>query len=992
MSVSRLQLASLSTLIILPILLLTVGRPAIASLPLGAAPPATAHLQVAGSQTILAGADGDTLGSSVALSGDTLAAGSLYAEVQGVRGGVVHLYAHDPQAPGGWSRVRTLQREPPSSFGAFGEALALQGDTLVVGVPRDPRVANGFWQGAVFIYERNHGGEGAWGLVTQLVDESDGRRRQFGSAVAVDGDLVAVGVQGADSGRGKVYLYSRAAQWARVKTIVDPDGQPGDEFGSAVALEGDTLVVGARYADADAARTDTGATLVFGRNQGGAAQWGLVTRLIADQPLADSSFGDTLVLDGETIVVGAQNENVVVDGQLAASQVGAAYVYERRQGGDDAWGLTAALRPPDGRTIDFFGSGLALAGDDLWVGSPGSSLGGFEQQGILYRYRRDQGGSGAWGAQPPLEAEGGSKLHAFGSNLAVSGTTLVASAPGYGPTGAVYVIDVVEPADPPTAASGTLYLPMVAREATPATGLLADGGSLEEPGGALLGAVPGTLAAPVEATITKVAQPAVVLPLGFTPRGDYYRVAASALTIAPADKPLLVGLPVPQGANTARLALAALMPDGYESGQARPETLTRSWSDLPGSYDPASNLFVATLRTLLPEGVTLVLFEHPENQPLPVAAQARPQQSAAREFDVRCGPAAFSQDACTPANFALLASELEAAFALFVDTHGFRPPALIHMAGVFVGADRRPQLREVYYNIALRTAPCVDSSGESSDGWYNYVTMRLVVCMDVQPDIDNVRKIVRHELFHAIQAGYPRVAEDYFDPQTEELSRWTLEGTAAAAERSSFLMLRSPDFPLRPASEPLTSTEQLLEYSTQDFWVYTGLEGAQTNHYIEYLKPIFEQGATPEHVAEAIPLADAYWAWAKNQVIEHHQPMIDAFVNGPCQLENRTIDPSRMKFLSYPETSRAEGTLLPLSSTLVQIDVEVARAIMPVLASTSASGPDLRYKVYGEDEAGCRIVPDGSRTLLNVAAGSRIFVLVSNVSLSQELDFVVEVD
>lgn len=995
MLISQFRLRSLSNLAILLGLLLPAGLPTRA---MQLAPPestTSARIQTAGSgeQAIIeAGDDAELFGDPVVIDGDLLAATSIYADVNGVTAGAVYLYQRDAQAPNGWKEIRKLHRSPPHNFGVFGEALALQGDTLVVGAPQDQRNdPGGSWQGAVYVYERNQGGANTWGLVAQLADEADGKLRWFGSAVAIDGNLIAVGVEGADGNQGKVFLYSRAAGWARIKTITDPNGEAGDYFGSAVAVQGDTLVVGARGGDANATTEDTGAAFVFERNQGGDNAWGLVATLVADKPAGKSLFGDALVLDGDTVVVSAFNEDVYENDQLVARQVGAAYVYERNQDGANAWGLVTALRPPDGETTDMYGSGLALSGDDIWIGAPNSNAGGFERQGILYHYQRNQGGDNAWGALPLIEADNGSLRDQFGSSLAVDGATLVAGAPGRDQSqGAAYVMNVASKSSTPTA--NTVFLPMLLHAWVPPTGMLVDGGSLEDSSEAIIGAVPGTLDAPVEATITTTYPPATSLPGGFIPRGDYYRVSARALTIAPADKPLLVGLPVPDNANTARLAVAAFVPDGYASGQIKPEPPTRSWTELPGSYDAANNLFVITLRALLPEGITLVLFEHPNNQPLPEATSVQVQQGGAVEYSVGCSPASQSQDACTFDNYALLATELEAAHALFVDTHGFSPPALVHLAGAFLGADLKPQLKDIYYNATVGTAPCVDRASRPFRGIYYWTTMRLVICMDAQTTADDIRGTVRHELFHAIQAAYPKVAEDYLTPETYKLTIWTLEGTAAAAKRSSFLMLRSSDYPLREATEPITSTEELYEYSTQDFWVYTGLEGEQTNHYIEYLKPIFEKGATPEHINEAIPLGDAYWEWAKNQVIEHHQPMIDAFVNGPCQLESRTIDPTSIKFLFHPDEIDETGSLPPLTSALVQIEVQQDRAILPVLASTTADEQDLRYKVYIKEEAGCKAVPDGRRTLFNVPAGSTLFVLVSNISLTEAFDYVVETD
>src|SRR6185295_4205390 len=90
-------------------------------------------------------------------------------------------------------------------------------------------------------------------------------------------------------------------------------------------------------------------------------------------------------------------------------------------------------------------------------------------------------------------------------------------------------------------------------------------------------------------------------------------------TLAPADKPFLLGLPIPDGAKPADLAVAVLTPAEGGFGDAAGS----AWHVVPGSYDVDSSLFVITNRNLLPAPMTVVLIEHPDLEPLPSAAQAR---------------------------------------------------------------------------------------------------------------------------------------------------------------------------------------------------------------------------------------------------------------------------------------------------------------------------------------------------------------------------------
>lgn len=985
----------LSMLLFIPLTLLLLTT----HLPTGASVAQEIQAIAADNQSVIQPADiaaGDAFGYAVAFDGDLLAIGATGADVDGVSGGAVYLFERDTQAPSGWTQIQKLDRDPPHEGGYFGFQVALQGDTLVIGTPADPRDGSAFWQGAAYVYERNQGGPDAWGFVTQLADEDTGAFRRFGHAVAIDGGLIAVSATGADSDRGKVYLYSRAAGWARVKEISDPAGEARDWFGSSVALEGGTLVIGAQAADLDATNLDTGAAFIYERNEGGADQWGLVTQVFADPPQFDSFFGNAVALEGDTLVIAAYNEDRYEGGQQVASQVGAAYVFERDEGGADGWGQITDLRQAAGATLDRFGSSLALDGDNLWIGAPNaSSGGGSREEGIVYHYRRDEGGANAWGEVAAIEADPNSRDAWFGSSLAASGEILLAGAPEHDAQGAAYLIDTT---DVPDAPGTTIFLPAALNNWSPATGTLVDGGSLEAPSGAIIGAVPGTLSAPLEATIVETRSPAESMPGGFIPRGAHYRLAAERLTIAPADKPLLVGLPVPDGADMAKLAVAAYIPDGLESEADEPDAPTRSWTSVPGSYDAANNLFVTTLRALLAEGVTLVLFEHPDNAPLPAAADAarNAQAPAAVEFHVTCDPEAENKDVCTDDYYTRIASELEDAYHDFVELHHFKAPAMVHLAGSFSAPDKNPTLNETYYGALIATQPCINASGESIFGQYSYLTLQLLVCIDEAGSDDSLHYTVRHELFHAIQASYTNIADDRIKEASSPVTHWLVEGTAAAAEKSSYLMLRSPDWLLRKVTEPLTSTVETAEYDVQDFWVYTGLEGKQSDRYISYLQAIFEEGATPEHVGQAMDLADGYWQWAKNQAIEHYQPMVGAFASDSCKLEDAAIDPATINVLDYPSEYFVEGELPPLTSALVEIRVDGASENMPVWAFNSANGdlddPDLRYKVYLEGEPNCRDVPDYDRILRNVVAGTKRYVLVSNVSLTDTFAYTVEVD
>ena len=122
-----------------------------------------------------------------------------------------------------------------------------------------------------------------------------------------------------------------ATSLTEVKKLTASDAEAGDFFGYGVALSGDTIIVGAYQGAAPAAASATGAAYVYERNQGGANNWGEVKRLTSSDADALDFFGFSVALSGDIAVVGAPEEG-------AMQQAGAAYVFQRNQGGADNWG------------------------------------------------------------------------------------------------------------------------------------------------------------------------------------------------------------------------------------------------------------------------------------------------------------------------------------------------------------------------------------------------------------------------------------------------------------------------------------------------------------------------------------------------------------------------------------------------------------------------------------------------------------------------------
>jgi hypothetical protein len=221
----------------------------------------------------------------------------------------------------------------------FGRKIDISGDTVVAssnnedGGPGDPTPN----AGAAYIFERNLGGANNWGQVKKLT-AGDGQMNDFFGWAAIDGDTIAIGAPGEDggpgdpiSGAGAVYIFERnlggAGNWGEVKKITASDAQMNDGFGPGISLSGDRLVVGTDDEDGGPGDPlpEAGAAYLFERNQGGSNNWGEVQKLTTSDAQMDDRFAQNVAIDAGTIVIGAYLEDGGPGDPIA--DAGAAYVF-----------------------------------------------------------------------------------------------------------------------------------------------------------------------------------------------------------------------------------------------------------------------------------------------------------------------------------------------------------------------------------------------------------------------------------------------------------------------------------------------------------------------------------------------------------------------------------------------------------------------------------------------------------------------------------------
>ena len=292
-------------------------------------------------------------GRSVAVQGDTVAVGCSAAE-GAVPGQLGAIYVFE-RSGGAWTQQAKLVVPAGQPSPGLGISVDLDGGTLVAGANQDSDVAG--LAGAAHVWVRSGG---AWAYQAKLLAADGTVEAHLGLSVAVAGDRVLAGAPGQGVPvyfAGAAYVFERiAGAWSQTARLVPADLAPEDNFGEAVALDGDRALVGAPRSVAG--WTAAGAAYVFEHSSGG---WTEEARLIASDAWDHHLFGSAVGLDGERLVVGSVGHRTPV------INAGAAYLFERSAG---SWTEVRRILQPPPLEDGNFGRAVAISGPRVLVGEP----------------------------------------------------------------------------------------------------------------------------------------------------------------------------------------------------------------------------------------------------------------------------------------------------------------------------------------------------------------------------------------------------------------------------------------------------------------------------------------------------------------------------------------------------------------------------------------------------------------------------------------------
>jgi hypothetical protein len=369
---------------------------------------------------------GEGYGRSVATDGVTAVVGAPAAESFGGRAYLFRRTGNET-----WTFLGTLAPDSPKA-GEFGSAVAVQGDLVVVGAPKDE-------SGAVYLFRLLP--EDDPELLEEIRPEGVGLGT-FGTAIVIAGEDLLVGAPQAGFSRaGAVFVHREdGGEWNTVQIIEPVSLVPFGRFGDALAADDatGTLVVGAPGGEGGA----EGFAYVFSKDAGGG--WVLEERLVSPIPLSDPP--GEVPLFGEAVAVRSGRALIGAPAAGSGDIRGAAFVYDRTGDAPGAtWSFVGELPDPAPTPTSNFGQALSMGQGWAAAGVPGRMS--VMPQGAVVFY--DDPGAG--GATPSVVFEVEGLAGSLGEATAAAGPWLIAGGPLDDPAGEAVGFDtrvLVTPLEP----------------------------------------------------------------------------------------------------------------------------------------------------------------------------------------------------------------------------------------------------------------------------------------------------------------------------------------------------------------------------------------------------------------------------------------------------------------------------------------------------------------------------------------------------------------
>ena len=255
-----------------------------------------------------------------------------------------------------WTQRAKLLAGDGEGFDHFGSAVAISGDTIVVGAQSDDHTGIGSNSGSAYVFV---GAGSSWTQQAKLVPTDAAGSNLIGDSVDIDQDTVVIGAPVHSHGvtqSGSAYIFFRnGSTWTEQAELLANAPVSGDRLGNSVGISGDTVVVGAELAD-NIGGVGAGSAYVYSRS---GTTWNEQAYLIASDAGGGDAFGSGVTVNRHTILVGAKREDDPINS-------GALYVFGRE---GTTWTEQQKVVASDADSLDEFGRAVALSGNTVLVGA-----------------------------------------------------------------------------------------------------------------------------------------------------------------------------------------------------------------------------------------------------------------------------------------------------------------------------------------------------------------------------------------------------------------------------------------------------------------------------------------------------------------------------------------------------------------------------------------------------------------------------------------------
>ena len=300
------------------------------------------------------------------------------------KAGAVYIYKFDGYE---WRQQAKIVASDRKAGDEFGYSVAINNDYILVGAPHTDH--GGFSQGSAYLFKRNT--SGSWAEFKKIELNASKEYDLFGYSVAINGDHLMIGAPQHDynangtgfaQDAGAIYAYKKnliaggGHNWTLVEKYVPSNRTAGDNFGNALALSGNTCVIGAYKKN-----YQIGTAYIFEyQNQ----QWTESTALTGSHPYLGDWFGQSVAISGNEVLIGAPRQNYDQNGSDYKANAGAAFYYKKN---GSSWPLVQKIVASNRTAGDFFGQAVSIDGDYALITAHIRTINGKRDQGMAYAFQ-----------------------------------------------------------------------------------------------------------------------------------------------------------------------------------------------------------------------------------------------------------------------------------------------------------------------------------------------------------------------------------------------------------------------------------------------------------------------------------------------------------------------------------------------------------------------------------------------------------------------------